>query len=75
VPSTADDASAEAEKTRENARKAMCELAGHECALLLAVLAAECRLENVSVNVSRQTGARTEGFAVRGNMTYRIVPK
>jgi hypothetical protein len=75
VPSTADDTSVEADKAREDARKAMYDIAARECALLLAALATECRLENVNVNVSRQTGARTEGFSVRGNMSYRITPK
>jgi hypothetical protein len=75
VPGPADDASPEAEKTREGARRSMYEVAARECGLLLAVLEGECRLENVNVNVSRQTGPRTEGFAVRGNMTYRITPK
>ena len=75
VPGSADDASPEAEKIREGARRSMYEVAARECGLLLGVLASECRLENVNVNVSRQTGPRTEGFAVRGNMTYRITPK
>lgn len=75
VPGSADDASPEAEKVREGARKSMYEVAAGECALLLAVLAADCRLENLNVNVSRQTGPRTEGFVVRGTMSYRITPK
>ena len=75
VPGSADDASPEAEMLRESARRSMYEVAARECGLLLAVLASECRLENVNVNVSRQTGPRTEGFVVRGNMTYRITPK
>ena len=75
VPGSADDASPEAEKIREGARRSMYEVAARECGLLLAALASECRLENVNVNVSRQTSPRTEGFVVRGNMTYRITPK
>lgn len=75
VPGLADDASPEAEKLREGARKSVYEVASRECALLLSVLATDCRLENLNVNISRQTGPRTEGFVVRGTMSYRITPK
>jgi hypothetical protein len=75
VPGSADDTSPEAEKLRESARKSVYEVASRECALLLSVLATDCRLENLNVSVSRQTGPRAEGFVVRGNMSYRITPK
>jgi hypothetical protein len=75
VPGSADDASPEAEKLREGARKSVYEVASRECALLLSVLASDCRLQNLNVNVSRQTGPRSDGFVVRGTMTYQITPK
>jgi len=57
------------------------ELAGRECAILLDVLASECRIESVNVNVQRspanQFGGqqRAEGFNLNGNIVFRIVPK
>src|ERR1700744_4295328 len=46
--------SEEANKNRERARRAIYEMAAHECELLLQVLAQECRLESVNVNMNRQ---------------------
>lgn len=37
-----------------NARKTIYELAGNECKLLLATIAAECRLESLNVNSNMQ---------------------
>jgi hypothetical protein len=44
----------EATKVRERARLAVYEMAGRECGLLQDIIAAECRLESVTVNVTRQ---------------------
>ena len=44
----------EATKLRDRARRTVYEMAGRECGLLQDTIAAECRLESVTVNVNRQ---------------------
>lgn len=71
----------EAVKAQEAARRMIYELAAHECAMLLDVLASECRIESVNVNVQRAPGnqfaaqQRAEGFNLNGNVVFRIVGK
>jgi hypothetical protein len=74
------DTSDEALKAQEAGRRTIYDLAAHECAILRDVLASDCRLESVNVNIQRvgnQFGnqQRTEGFTVNGNIGLRIVPK
>jgi hypothetical protein len=65
----------EAAKLRERARRAIYEMAAHECDLLRDVLAKECRLEMVNVNLNRQFGQQLEGYTASGNMTFQITLK
>jgi len=65
----------DATKNRERARRAIYEMAAHECELLLQVLAQECRLESITVNVNRQFGQQVEGYTAMGNMTFQITLK
>jgi hypothetical protein len=78
VPASGDD-SEQVVKAQETGRKLVYELAGHECAVLRDVLASECRLESVNVNIQRQNQfgnqMRTDGFNINGNLGFRIVPK
>jgi hypothetical protein len=77
VPVAAGDDAA-AEKEREKARAAIYETAAHECTLLLATLAKECRLVSLNSNVgaARNYGqAQQNGFSVNGVMSFQIVPK
>lgn len=80
VPAPNDD-SEQALKAQEGGRRMIYELAAHECAVLLDVLASECRLESVNVNVQRlpgnQFGAqqKVEGFNINANLGFRIVQK
>lgn len=78
VPALSDD-SDQALKAQEVGRKMIYELASHECAVLHDVLASDCRLESINVNIQRanQFGnqQRTDGFNVNGNIGFRIVPK
>jgi hypothetical protein len=75
------DSGAPAMQAQEAGRKMIYEVAGHECALLLSVLANECRLESVNINVQRfapyqygnQSG--TEGFNINGNIGLRVLQK
>ena len=67
-------------KVQEDARRAIYDLAGHECAVLRDVLASDCRLESVNVNVQhvgpQNFGQqRSEGFNINGNIGFRVVPK
>jgi len=78
---TADDNSEQALKAQEDARRKIYELAGHECALLRDVLANECWLDSVNVNVQRVAAVpnwnqqQREGFNLSGNIGFRITPK
>lgn len=70
--------SAEAEKLRERARRMVYEMAAHECNLLRATLAKDCRLVSVSsnVNAARQINPQQpEGYNVTGSMSFQIVIK
>ncbi len=80
VPAPADNGE-EALKAQEAGRRMMYELAAHKCAILIDVLASECRLESVNVNVQRAPSnqfaaqQRAEGFNMNGNIVFRIVAK
>jgi hypothetical protein len=75
------DSSEEAVKAQEAGRRLVYGLAAHECAVLLELFAADCRLESVNVNVQRAPGnqfaaqQRAEGFNVNGSVGFRIAPK
>jgi hypothetical protein len=67
-------------KAQEAGRKMIYEIAGRECALLRDVIANDCRLESVNVNIQRvpanQFGQqKVDGFNINGNIGFRIVPK
>jgi hypothetical protein len=73
VPGPTNDGG-DASKLREHARRAIYEMAGRECGLLLDTIAAECRLDSITVNLSRQ-GGQVEGFNAMGQLGFRITPK
>jgi hypothetical protein len=65
----------EAQKLRDRARLAVYEMAAHECDLLRSVLAKDCRMENVNVNINggRQFGPQQpEGYNVNGSVNLQI---
>ena len=71
----------EAQKLRNKAQRMVYEMAGHECDLLRQVLAKDCRVENVNVNLNA-TGGRQfnqqqqqEGFNLNGSMSLQITLK
>jgi hypothetical protein len=75
VPGPNND-SEESRKSRDNARRAIYEMAAKECDLLREVLAKDCRLESVSSNVNRQFGPQQpEGFTINGSMSLLITVK
>lgn len=68
----------EAAKLREKARQSIYTAAAHECDVLKASLASDCKLESVNSNInsSRQYGpTQHEGFTVNGSMSFRIILK
>jgi hypothetical protein len=78
---TADDNGDQSLKAQEDARRKIYELANHECGLLRDVLASDCQLESINVNVQRininpnwNQGQR-DGFNVGGNIGLRVTAK
>jgi hypothetical protein len=66
----------EAQKLRDRARRMVYEMAAHECDLLRDVIAKDCRLESINVNLGRQYGQQQqEGFNVNGSMSMQITLK
>jgi hypothetical protein len=56
------------------------EMAGRECGVLQDTIANECRLDSVTVNLTRQTQqmpqmGQVEGFAVNGQLGFQITQK
>ncbi len=75
------DESEQAFKAQEGGRRLIYEVAAHECAVLRDVLASDCRLDSVNVNVQRVRGGqnfnqqKSDGFNINGNVTFRVIPK
>jgi hypothetical protein len=69
--------SEEAQKSRDNARRTIYQMASHECDLLRETLAKDCRLESVNSNIGRQFGLQQqpEGYTVNGSMSLQITVK
>ena len=70
----------EATKIRDRARRTIYEMAGRECGALLDTIASECRLDSVTVNLTRQTQqmpqmGQVEGFLVNGQLGFQITQK
>ena len=70
----------DAQTLREKAQRVIYEMAAHECDLLRDILAKDCRLEAVNVNVnannSRQFNQQQpEGYNVGGSMSLQITLK
>jgi hypothetical protein len=70
----------DAAKIRDRARRSIYEMAGRECGVLLDTIASECRLDSVTVNLTRQTQqmpqmGQVEGFAVNGQLGFQITHK
>jgi hypothetical protein len=74
VAGPTDDSEA-ADKQRERARRAVYEIAAKECDLMREVIAQECQLQSVNVNVNRQPNPQMQGYQVGGTMSYQITLK
>ena len=63
-------------KAQEDARSALYRSAGHECEVLQATIATDCRIESVNVNINRNYGQpQNEGFTANGSFGFRITLK
>ena len=63
-------------KAQEDARSAIYRSAGRECDLLREVIASDCRLESVGVNINRTFGQpQGEGFTANGNFSFKVTLK
>lgn len=63
-------------KSQEDARSALYRAAAHECEVLKAAIASECRVESLNVNINRNYGQpQNEGFTANGNFGYRVMLK
>ena len=69
------DESEAAEKHRERVRRVIYEMAAKECDLMRDVVARDCRLETVNVNLNRQNNPQVQGYQVGGSMSYQITLK
>jgi hypothetical protein len=69
----------EAQKLRDKAQRSVYEMAGRQCDLLREILAKDCRMESVNVNVNannRQFNQQqAEGLNVNGTMSLQITLK
>lgn len=78
IPGPANDTD-ESARARDRARRSVYEMANGECKALLEILADECRLESINVNINRQTqhqaGQPVEGMMVHGSAAFRISQK
>jgi len=68
-------------KAQEEGRRMIYEIAGRECAIMRDVLASDCHIESININVQRVSGNQNfngpkgDGYNINGNISYRIVPK
>ncbi|HEY0848288.1 MAG TPA: hypothetical protein VGD96_00130 [Bradyrhizobium sp.] len=66
----------EAQRLRDRARRTVYEMAARECDLVREVIARDCRMESVNVNIGRQYGShQPEGYTVNGSMSLQIFLK
>ena len=75
------DESEQALKAQEDGRRLVYNVAARECDVLRDMLAKDCRLDSVNINVQRVNAGqnfnrpRGDGFNINGNVTFRVVPK
>jgi hypothetical protein len=78
VPGPTDE-SEDAAKLRDGAQRAMYGVAARQCDLLREVLAKDCRLESMNVNLNananRGFGQQQDGYNVQGSMSLQITLK
>jgi hypothetical protein len=67
----------EAQRLRDKARRAIYEMAARECDLVREIIARECRMETVNINIGRQSygSHQPEGYTVNGSMNLQVFLK
>lgn len=67
----------DAQRLRDKARRTIYEMAARECDLVREVIARECRMESVNVNIGRQNygSHQPDGYTVNGSMNLQIFLK
>jgi hypothetical protein len=80
VPAPTND-SDQSLKAQESGRRKVYQLAARECGILRAILASDCRLESININVQPVSAnsnfgrSQVEGFNINGNVFFSIVTK
>jgi hypothetical protein len=80
VPTPGNDP-AQALKAQDDGRKMIYESAAHECEVLRDVLAKDCQLESININVQHVpanqnfNGNRVDGYNINSSINFQIVPK
>jgi hypothetical protein len=61
----------------EHARRSLYQFAAHECDVLREVIAKDCRIESIQVNLNRhqQYAQQVEGFQANASVSLQITPK
>jgi hypothetical protein len=59
-------------QAQERARRAIYQVAAHECELLRSVIANDCRLQSLNVAVNPQYGAQAGDMPATGNFSLSI---
>jgi hypothetical protein len=73
--------SEEANKLRDELQRSFLAVAARECDVLREVIAKDCRLESLNVNINGNRGmaafgqGQTEGHTVQGQMSFQVTPK
>lgn len=69
-------------KAQEDGRKLVYQAAASECGVLRDVLAKDCRLESININVQHvpanqnfNGGAKVDGYNINGSVNFEIAPK
>src|SRR5262245_21467163 len=65
LPGPTDD-SEDAGEQRERARRVLYNLAAKECDVLREVVARDCQVSSINININRQSGGQTQGYSVTG---------
>jgi hypothetical protein len=71
----------DASKLRDELQREFLGVAARECDLLREVIAKDCRLESLNVNINGNRGmaafgqGQTEGYTVQGTMSFQVTAK
>jgi hypothetical protein len=76
LPAPSDRDAEEVVKAQESARRILYQVADRECTLLKELMATECRMESVNVNINRQRAQPQQDYInANAQMVYRVLLK